>query len=71
MENLKRILRQRKMTQVDLAVAARISPFRLSRLLHGRARLRAADRRQIAHALGIPRDELFPRRTRHKVRRSS
>jgi transcriptional regulator with XRE-family HTH domain len=68
MERLKQVLRERGMTQLQLAVAAKISPYRLSRLFHKRARLRRRDRRRIAGALGIRLNEIFPLRTRRARR---
>lgn len=62
MTKVREILQQRGMNQLQLAAAANMSVFRLSRLLNGRARLRARDRRCIAEALGVTRNELFPRR---------
>lgn len=62
MKVVRKVLHERKMSQLQLAIAANISPFRLSRLFHHRAQLRAGDRRRIAHALGLSRDKLFPRR---------
>ena len=40
MKNIKEILRRRGMTQLQLTVAAKISPYRLSRLFNKRAPLR-------------------------------
>jgi transcriptional regulator with XRE-family HTH domain len=62
---MKEILRRRGMTQLQLAITAKISPFRLSRLLNKRARLRRADCRRIATALGVPVGDVLAR-PRHR-----
>jgi transcriptional regulator with XRE-family HTH domain len=69
MEKLKEILRKRDMTQLELAIAAEISPFRLSRLMHKRSRLRHGDCRRISRALGVPIKEAFSVRKRRPARR--
>lgn len=67
MQKVREILREHGMNQMQLAAAARISVFRLSRLFNERAQLRTRDKRRIAEALGVARDALFPRR-RHRRR---
>ena len=51
------IIRRGKV-QADVAQAAHMSESRLSRALNGRVRLRDYEIKNLAHALGIPKDEL-------------
>jgi len=49
---------RRGMVQADIASAAHMSETRLSRLLNGRARPRDYEVKNLAHALGLKREEL-------------
>ena len=64
MRRLRKILHQRGIQELDLAVNAKLSPYRLSRLLNNRSRIRAFERRRIARALGIPIEQIFGHRKR-------
>lgn len=67
MKRIQKILAGRGITQSKFAVAAGLSPFRFSRLMHGRARMRPVDRRQISRGLRLPADRIFgPRRHRRR-----
>jgi len=69
METFLRILRDRRITQLQLAVAAGMSPYRLSRLVNKHSKPRLSERRRIAHALGLSVADVFgPRRRRPRVR---
>lgn len=64
MQKLRQILRERKLQEMNLAVSVGLSPYRLSRLLNNRSRIRSIERRRIAKALGIKVEEIFGRRKR-------
>lgn len=66
MERVRSQLRQRGISQREAARALQVSEFRLSRVLGGRFRARATERRKLADLLGLPLGELFPRRKRRK-----
>lgn len=53
-----------ELTISKTAEAAEISRFRLSRLLHGRSRANARERRRLAEVLDLPMGEVLPRRSR-------
>lgn len=61
-------LRQAGISQRAAARVLGISESRLCRVLGGRFRARARERRELAELLGVSPRELFPRRTRRKVR---
>jgi transcriptional regulator with XRE-family HTH domain len=69
---LKVELVKRNLTQAALARAIDRSPSYVCRVILGRVRARARDRKRIAKTLGIaepelfPRNELFPRKRRKK-----
>ena len=66
---LKIALLKSRRSQSWLAGSTGISAPRLSRLVHGRTRVRASERRKIARALGLPPSDLFPqfRRVRRRI----
>ena len=49
---------QRGLVQADVAQKAHMSESRLSRIINGRARARDFERKNLAQALGMSRDEL-------------
>ena len=57
---LKVALLQREIKQGELARAINRTPAHVSRLIRGRVRLRARDRRRIASFLGVAEVKLFP-----------
>ena len=57
---LKIALLQRELKQGELARAIGRTPAHVSRLIRGRVRLRARDRRRIASFLGVSETQLFP-----------
>ncbi len=61
---LKIALLQRELKQGELARAIGRTPAHVSRLIRGRVRLRARDRRRIAQFLSIAEERLFPGRKR-------
>jgi transcriptional regulator with XRE-family HTH domain len=63
---LKIALLQRGVNQGELARAIGRTPAHVSRLIRGRVRLRARDRRRIASFLGIAESKLFPRKKQNK-----
>jgi transcriptional regulator with XRE-family HTH domain len=69
---LKIALVKQNLTQADLARAIDRSPSYVCRVMLGRVRAHARDRKRIAQALGVaeldlfPRNELFPRKRRKK-----
>lgn len=64
--HLKIALLQRELKQGDLARAIGRTPAHVSRLIRGRVRLRARDRRRIAGFLGIAESKLFPQRKQNR-----
>ena len=46
--------------QQDLAKRARVSPQKLSHVIHGRREFDAKERERLARVLGKSQDELFP-----------
>jgi len=59
-------LLKRDLTQADLARGIGRSPAHVSRILSGRIRARARDRRRIVQFLGLPKSKLFPNLKRTK-----
>jgi transcriptional regulator with XRE-family HTH domain len=57
---LKLEILRRDLSQVEVARGSGIAPSRLSRLIRGRLKARAHDRRLIAAFLGVPQRRLFP-----------
>jgi transcriptional regulator with XRE-family HTH domain len=57
---LKIVILRRGISQAKLAQSIGRTPAHVSRLIRGRVRLRARDRRRIAHFLGIAETKLFP-----------
>lgn len=49
---------KRRLIQADVAQAADISEYRLSRIVNGRVRPTEAERTHLAQALGMRREEL-------------
>ena len=56
--DLKLELVKRRLSQLDIAEAADINAVRFNRILNRRAEPREFELKNIARALGIPRDEL-------------
>lgn len=56
--DLKRVIVGRRLIQADIAQAAGMSEYRLSRIVNGRAKPTEYERKNLAQALGIKRDEL-------------
>lgn len=56
---LKILLMQRKLPQKELSRGIGMSESRLSRIIQGRVRPRARERRLIAEKLGVPQVQIF------------
>jgi transcriptional regulator with XRE-family HTH domain len=68
---LKMLLLRRGIAQIELARQTGMNTARISRIIRGRIRPRARDRRRIARALGAAESKLFPRKPkarRHAVK---
>lgn len=68
---LKLTLLERGLTQCELARLAGMKPAKVSRIIRGRIKAKARDRRVIARALGMPRAKLFPGMRRRARRRTA
>lgn len=55
---LKRVIVGRRLIQADVAQAAGISEYRLSRIVNGRVKPTEYERKNLAQALGMRREEL-------------
>ena len=62
--DLKIEILRRGISQAKLAQAIGRNPAHVSRMIRGRIRLRARDRRRIASFLAVSEAKLFPSRTR-------
>jgi transcriptional regulator with XRE-family HTH domain len=61
---LKIVILRRGISQAKLAQAIGRTPAHVSRLIRGRVRVRARDRRRISGFLGVSETQLFPSRKR-------
>ena len=64
--DLKIAILQRGISQAALAQAIGRTPAHVSRLIHGRVRIRAHDRRQIAAFLGVAEAKVFLRHSKQR-----
>jgi transcriptional regulator with XRE-family HTH domain len=58
--NLKKIRKQKQVSQLSLAYLTRISPSDISRIENGWVKPYPGWRKRLAEALGVTEDQLFP-----------
>jgi len=67
--NIRRLMDDRNLTQVQLADAAGISQPFVHKLLHGKALPNAVDLRNVAEVLGVSSDDLMESSLERKLRK--